>query len=137
MVGGAGVCVCAWAGGRWLACGGGPERCFGCGVAEQAGCGVQLLLPRRLALHQHSSECAHTLPCRSVREAFGEAYDEQAAVRAGKRQKRAGGASAAAAAAAAANDPTRARVEGILHAMTQPALAQAAVGADDVMREDI
>lgn len=74
-----------------------------------------------------------------MREAFGEAYDEQAAARAGKRQKRAGGLSAAAAAAAAANDPTRARVEGILAANEQPAYAagQGAAAADDVTMEQI
>ncbi|KAL4452607.1 hypothetical protein ABPG75_008269 [Micractinium tetrahymenae] len=77
---------------------------------------------------------------RAVREAFGEAYDEQAAVRAGKRQKRAGGITAAAAAAAAANDPTRARVEGILAANKQPAFAAGpgpAAAADEVMMEQI
>ncbi len=73
-----------------------------------------------------------------MREAFGEAYDEQAAVRAGKRQKRAGGISAAAAAAAAANDPTRARVEGILAANEQPAYAGTGpAAADEVEMEQI
>jgi hypothetical protein len=75
-----------------------------------------------------------------VREAFGEAYAEEAAAKAGKRQKRAQrpDAAAMAAAVAAANDPTRARVEGILQASAQPAVA--GVGApvqEDLMQEEI
>ncbi|KAI7842811.1 hypothetical protein COHA_003557 [Chlorella ohadii] len=74
---------------------------------------------------------------RAVREAFGEAYDEQAAARAGKRQKR-GAAGAAAAAAAAAADPTRARVETLLAASSQGVVRRAAaVAAQDVIQETI
>lgn len=77
--------------------------------------------------------CAHA--CRAVREAFGEAYEEQAAVRQGKRQKRTqrpdGGV------VSAVNDPTRTRVENILAASAQPLLAPAAAGQEDIMQEQI
>jgi hypothetical protein len=73
---------------------------------------------------------------RELREAFGEAYDEQAAARAGKRQKRSGAAAAAAAAAAA--DPTRARVETLLAASQQGVVRRAAaVAAQDVIQENL
>ena len=74
---------------------------------------------------------------RTVPEAFGEAYDEVAAVRMGKRQKRGTAASAAAAAATAANDPTRARVEGILAASAPVGAPPAGVGQEDVVQEHI
>ena len=67
---------------------------------------------------------------RSVREAFGEAYDEAAAVRAGKRQKRAGGGGVL---PPPVSDPTRTRVEGILAASEQAVAAPGApagAGAD-------
>lgn len=127
-------------------------------MLKQAG-GAEFLLATAAALCRSIQDCTRTQapmiisplpapssplpPCRAVREAFGEAYDEQAAARAGKRQKRAGGISAAAAAAAAANDPTRARVEGILAASAQPVAAPAGGGAaagggqEDVMQEQI
>lgn len=95
-------------------------------------------LPLPYALAGHELSLPSHVICSPMHEAFGEAYDEQAAARSGKRQKRSGGPSAAAVAAAAANDPTRARVEGILASM-QPALpvAGAAGGVDEVMHEQI
>lgn len=62
---------------------------------------------------------------RSVREAFGEAYDEQAAARMGKRQKRAGGGGVL----PPVSDPTRTRVEGILNASEASLQAAAPGGA--------
>ena len=78
------------------------------------------------------------VPCRSVREAFGEAYEEAAAARQGKRQKRAGRPEGGP--VAAVNDPTRARVEGILAASAQPVAAAAVAGGageEEVMQEQI
>lgn len=72
----------------------------------------------RVGSCSHFRAC-HVPPSREVKEAFGEAYGEVAAARAGKRHKRSGNtvaAQAAAAAAAAAADPVRARVEQILAA---------------------
>ncbi len=90
-----------------------------------------------LAARVDALSCEQPTACRAVREAFGEAYDEQAAARAGKRQKR-GAAGAAAAAAAAAADPTRARVETLLAASSQGVVRRAAaVAAQDVIQENI
>lgn len=89
-----------------------------------------------LAARVDALSCEQPTACRAVREAFGEAYDEQAVARAGKRQKRSGAASAAAAAAAA--DPTRARVETLLAASSQGVVRRAAaVAAQDVIQENL
>lgn len=109
------------AGAGWPACTGQLLR-----MLLTAGCGAPIVS----GLTNHL--------CRALREAFGEAYDEQAAARAGKRQKRSGAASAAAAAAAAAADPTRARVETLLAASSQGVVRRAAaVAAQDVIQEAI
>lgn len=68
-----------------------------------------------------------------MREAFGEAYEEQAAARLGKRQKRAGGGGVIPPPTA---DPVRARVEGIL-AASEAAAAPGVARTDDVMQEQI
>jgi hypothetical protein len=68
-----------------------------------------------------------------VPEAFGKASDGDAVARTGKRQKRG---TIAAATAVPANDPTQARVEGILAAgVPTAALAAAGAGQEDVVQE--
>lgn len=71
---------------------------------------------------------------RAVKEAFGEAYDEQAAARQGKRQKRAGGGGIL---PPPVNDPTRTRVEGILAASATAVAPAAPSRGDDLMQEQI